>query len=138
MAGTYEQEMENDVSTIDINKKIQKVRTEEEIHKALSNFCHGRHTMTVPPQIDDDDIVLYDAFRELKEARKTLAFLDTTPYEKLSDGQKSVVNDFRTRISNILIENLEPFYKEHPELVFGWSLALNVFPTEDKQEMQEL
>lgn len=57
---------------VDFNKKIQKIRTEEEIRKALSNFCQGKHRMTIPPQIDDDDVVLYDAFKELLELRKRL------------------------------------------------------------------
>lgn len=121
--------------TIDPDKRIQKIRTEEEIRKALSNLIHRKHTMTVPPQVDDDDIVLYDAFKELLDTRKTL---DTTDWEKLSYEQKRVVNDFRARIGDILKENLESFYQEHPDLVFSWGLSLNVFLRKDKQEMQEL
>jgi hypothetical protein len=136
--GTASVKLRRFMSTIDPTKKVQKVRTEEEMQNALANFCVQKHTLTVPPQIDDEDIVLSDAIEELLETRKLLASFDTTPYEKLSDEQKVVVNNFRARISDILIENLEPFYKEHPDLVFGWSLALNVFLREDKQEMQEL
>src|SRR5438270_14075694 len=105
------------MTAIDPNKKTQKIRTEEEISQALSNFCQGKHTMTIPPQDSDDDVVLYDAFSELLEARKLLASFDTTPYEKLSDEQKQVVNDFRARIDDILKENLEQFYKDNPDLV---------------------
>jgi hypothetical protein len=61
---------------IDPNKKMQKVRTEDEIRQALSNACHGKLRMTVPPQVEDDDIVLYDAFKELLDARKKLARIE--------------------------------------------------------------
>jgi hypothetical protein len=63
---------------------------------------------------------------------------DTTAYEKLNEEQKATVNEFRTRISNMLFENLEPFYKDNPDLVFSWGLTLNVSLREDKQEPQEL
>jgi len=61
---------------IDPNKKMQKIRTEDEIRQALSNATHGKLRMTVPPQVEDDDIVLYDAFKELLEAREKLERLD--------------------------------------------------------------
>lgn len=52
---------------------------------------------------------------------------DSSDWEKLSDEQKQVVNDFRARVSDILKENLEPFYQQHPELVFHWSLTMDIF-----------
>lgn len=58
------------MSTIDTNKKIQKTRTLKEIRKALSNFIHRKHIMCIPPQVDDDDIVLMDAIQELCDARE--------------------------------------------------------------------
>lgn len=61
------------MTAIDPNKKIQRIRTEEEIRAALSNLIHRKHTMTVPPQVEDDDIVLYDAFKELLQARAWFA-----------------------------------------------------------------
>lgn len=60
------------MTTIDPDKKIQKIRTEEEIRTAISNFIHHKHKMCMLPQIDDDDIILYDAFKELMEAREKL------------------------------------------------------------------
>jgi hypothetical protein len=60
------------MAKINPNKHIQKRRTEDEMRKALSNFCQGKHTMTIPPQDDDDDVVLYDMFKELLESRQML------------------------------------------------------------------
>jgi hypothetical protein len=55
--------------SINVNKAIQRSRTEEEMRKALHNFCEGKQTMCVPAQIDDDDIILMDAITELIEKR---------------------------------------------------------------------
>lgn len=60
------------MSTIDPNKKVQKTRTEKEMRKALSNLINRTHTMTVPPQDYDDDIVIMDIIAELLEAREKL------------------------------------------------------------------
>jgi len=38
--------------------------------KALSNFIHGKFRMSVPPEPDDDDILLHNALNELEQLRK--------------------------------------------------------------------
>lgn len=58
------------MSKVNTNKKIQKPRTEQEMRAALSNFCKNKFTMCVPPQTDDDDVVLLDCIEELLEARQ--------------------------------------------------------------------
>jgi hypothetical protein len=57
------------MTTINTGKAIQRYRTEEEMCKALYNFCAREHTMCIPAQVDDDDIVLMDVIAELLERR---------------------------------------------------------------------
>jgi hypothetical protein len=57
------------MTTIDPNKHIQRQRTKDEIRQALSDMCHRKPTMHVPPQVEDTDVILYDAFKELLELR---------------------------------------------------------------------
>ena len=45
-------------------------RSEQELRKALSNFCQRKHQMCIPPQSDDDDIVLMDGIKELVQVRQ--------------------------------------------------------------------
>lgn len=64
------------MTTIDPNKKIQKLRTEEEMRKALLQLLERKHMLSVPPQVEDADMVLSDVIEELLEARKKLAILE--------------------------------------------------------------
>ena len=64
------------MTTIDPNKKIQRIRTEEEMRKALAAYTLDNVHMSIPPQSYDDDIVLSDVIEELLEARKELALLE--------------------------------------------------------------
>jgi hypothetical protein len=58
------------MTTIDPNKHIQRQRTKDEIRQALSDMCHRKPTMHVPPQVEDTDVILYDAFKELLDLRE--------------------------------------------------------------------
>jgi hypothetical protein len=71
------------MTTIDPNKKIQKIRTEDEIRKALLNLLERKHTLSVPPQVEDADMVLSDVIEELLEARETIE-----QYKAQSDASK--------------------------------------------------
>lgn len=53
-------------------KTIQRKRTADEMHGALAAWCNGTAQMSIPPQVDDSDIVLSDAIAELLEARQKL------------------------------------------------------------------
>lgn len=75
MLGTID-EREQTMTTIDPNKTIQKYRREEEMRKALLQLLERKHTLSVPPQVEDADIVLSDVIEELLEARKKLALLE--------------------------------------------------------------
>jgi hypothetical protein len=75
------------MTTIDPNKRIQRHRTEEEIRQALSNAIHGKVTMCVPPQIEDTDVILYDAIKELFELREQVQ----TMIDNLLELQKEQV-----------------------------------------------
>lgn len=46
------------------------------MRKALLNLLERKHTLSVPPQVEDADMVLSDAIEELLEARKKIALLD--------------------------------------------------------------
>ena len=61
------------MSTIDFDKKIQKHRTEEEMRKALLQLLERKHMLSVPPQVEDADIVISDVIEELLEAREKLS-----------------------------------------------------------------
>lgn len=54
---------------INEQKRIQKRRTEQEMRSALADFCYGKATRSIPPQIDDTDIILQDCIEELLELR---------------------------------------------------------------------
>lgn len=75
------------MSKLNPNKLIQKRRTEQEMRTALKNFCGGKNEFCVPPQIDDDDIVLNDCIEELLEARTIIedirGFVQST-YQKMN------------------------------------------------------
>lgn len=60
------------MTTIDPDKKIQRIRTEQEMRVALLNLLERKHTLSVPPQVEDADMVLSDVIEELLEARKTI------------------------------------------------------------------
>lgn len=64
------------MTTIDPNKTIQKYRREEEMRYALATLINQGHTLHIPPQVEDADIVLSDVIEELLEARKKLALLE--------------------------------------------------------------
>lgn len=64
------------MTTIDPNKKIQRIRTEEEMRKALAAYTLDNVNMSIPPQSYDDDMVLSDVIEELLEARKKLSLLE--------------------------------------------------------------
>jgi hypothetical protein len=53
-------------------KRIQKYRTEDEMRRALSDFCKKKGVMSLPPQDDDSDIVLMDVIEELLEKRSLI------------------------------------------------------------------
>jgi hypothetical protein len=55
------------------NKTIQKHRSKDELNHALILLCAGTPLRSIPPQIDDSDIVLSDAIAELMDARQALA-----------------------------------------------------------------
>jgi hypothetical protein len=61
------------VTNEDLKKNILKHRTEEDMRKALSDLIHQRHTLHVPPDSDDADMVLSDVIEEALELRKKLA-----------------------------------------------------------------
>lgn len=100
------------MSTIDPDKKIQKVRTEEEIRKALQNCIHCKVTMCVPPQMDDDDIVLYDAFKELKEARGIAQKILAIAQKALETPEVVNSEDPWTAILEIALEDIVKLCQE--------------------------
>lgn len=55
---------------INPSKTIQKFRTEDELRHAVYALCDGKAQRTIPPQVDDSDIVLLDAIAELLELRQ--------------------------------------------------------------------
>lgn len=57
------------------SKTIQKYRSKAELEHALNLFNVGTPERSMPPQVDDSDIVLADAIAELMEARQALAAL---------------------------------------------------------------
>lgn len=67
------------MSVIIESKRIQKRRTEEEMRTALHNFINGKWRMSIPPQIEDDDIVLSDVIKELLDARRTIEWFMKQP-----------------------------------------------------------
>ena len=60
------------MAKINENRKIQKYRTADEMHAALTAFCMGMQQQSIPPQTDDSDVVLSDAIAELLESRQKL------------------------------------------------------------------
>jgi hypothetical protein len=56
-------------------KTIQKHRSKDALDRALALFCAGTPERSIPPQVDDSDIVLSDAIAELMEARQSMADL---------------------------------------------------------------
>ena len=57
------------MAKISEGKPIQRKRTADEMHQALSDFCNGKQHMCIPPQVNDSDIVLSDAIAEVLELR---------------------------------------------------------------------
>lgn len=60
------------MSKIDPRQVIQKRRTSEEMHQALDDFIHGKQQVSMPPQDDDTNIVLWDCVEELLWSRALL------------------------------------------------------------------
>jgi hypothetical protein len=60
------------MAKINENKKIQKRRTADEMNAALTAFCTGTQQVSIPPQMDDSDVVLADCIAELLESRQKL------------------------------------------------------------------
>lgn len=91
------------MTTIDPNKTIHKYRREEEMRKALLQLLERKHMLSVPPQVEDADMVLSDVIEELLEARKKLEQLGT-PKDRtvilrwIEDGKE------RTFVSNDMEE----------------------------------
>lgn len=54
------------------NKRIQKRRTADEMRNALHALVAGTAQRSIPPQVDDSDIILTDAIEELLEARQLI------------------------------------------------------------------
>jgi hypothetical protein len=55
---------------INPNRKIQRYHTEDEMRSALERLSSGRGVKSIPPQVEDDDIVLTDCIEELLEGRR--------------------------------------------------------------------
>jgi predicted CopG family antitoxin len=63
---------EIDMSTVDPNKKIQKMRTEQEMRWALLILQDG-YSITAQSHVSEPDVIFSDVIEELLEARKILA-----------------------------------------------------------------
>jgi hypothetical protein len=93
------------MSNIDINKRIQRYRTDDEMQTALSAFVHGRPTMHIPAQVEDHDMVLLDAIRELVDRR---AQQPVTPVElqqqvqELEERSNRIDTAVQTMIDNLM------------------------------------
>ena len=57
------------MAKISEHKTIQRKRTESDMRQALTDFCTGKQQISIPPQVDDSDIVLSDAIAEVLELR---------------------------------------------------------------------
>lgn len=101
-------ERETGMTAIDPNKTIQKYRTEEEIRKALSNLTHRKHTMTVPPQVEDADMVLSDVIEELLEARNKLALLEPLRNAWISELERREILRERGDSWKVIFEPMIP------------------------------
>lgn len=51
------------------NKRIQKLRDEATMRKALQDLLNGKAQRSTPPQDDDSDIIITDVIEELLEKR---------------------------------------------------------------------
>jgi hypothetical protein len=85
------------VTTIDLNKHIQKHRTREEILQALSDMCHRIPTIHVPRQVEDTDVILYDAIKELFDLREQVQKI-----EAIERRAHSIDQQVQTMIENLM------------------------------------
>ncbi len=76
------------MAKINSEKTIQRRRTEDTMRQALTAFCNGTAERTIPPQVDDTDIVLNDAIEELLEARAKLASIEGFMRQWLAKAQR--------------------------------------------------
>jgi hypothetical protein len=51
------------------NKRIQKLRDEVTMRRALQDLIDGKAQRCIPPQDDDSDIIILDVIEELLEKR---------------------------------------------------------------------
>jgi hypothetical protein len=79
------------MTRIDPNKKIQKAHTEQEMRLALVALINGKHTLHIPPQVEDADMVFFDIIEELLEARKKLAILEPLQEQEAKKSSPSTL-----------------------------------------------
>jgi regulator of extracellular matrix RemA (YlzA/DUF370 family) len=60
------------VAKIDVSKKIQRRRSEDEMRNAVADFMYGKAQRSTPTQDDDTHIILLDVIAELLEARQIM------------------------------------------------------------------
>jgi len=72
---------------INDSKKIQKRRTENDMRQALAAFEQGKPQRSIPPQIDDTDIIMRDCIEEVLELRQQ------------REDVRTFVNDMYTRMN---------------------------------------
>lgn len=63
------------MAKVNTQKDIQKHRSKDQLDRALALFNAGKPERSIPPQVDDSDVVLSDAIAELMEARQAIADL---------------------------------------------------------------
>jgi len=127
-------------ATDELNRpKIDKYRTEHEMHKSLSNACHGKFTMCVPVNISDDDMVLSDVISELIERRKENPKRDELKegldqlLQQNKDGYAHSLASFKlTCDSAVMVENIRQMARIGLIREIAWKLGIDL--AEDTHE----
>ena len=58
------------MARINPNKPIQRYHTEEEMRGALGRLVAKQAITSIPPQVEDDDVVITDCIEEVLEMRR--------------------------------------------------------------------
>lgn len=103
----------NPMTTIDTSKRIQRYRTAEEARHALQQFIDCKHTLHVPPQIDDADFVISDVIDELLDLREAIEQTRTDLLVWLGSMSLGIDVKALSRLNEI-IDKLEEVAKRSP------------------------